>query len=94
MHLNNKLEWSSNTEVLYRKGQSKLFVLRRIRFFNVYTRLLRMFYHSAVASVTFFAAARWGGGIGTCGENQLNKLVRKAISVVGMELDSVEVVAD
>ena len=57
---------------------------------NVYTRLLQMVYQSVVASVTFFAAVCWGGGIRSCGENKLNKLVRKASSVVGMEVDSVE----
>ena len=30
VHLNNKLDWSDNTEALYRKGQSRLFFLRRL----------------------------------------------------------------
>uniref|UniRef100_A0A3Q3W0T8 DM2 domain-containing protein n=1 Tax=Mola mola TaxID=94237 RepID=A0A3Q3W0T8_MOLML len=47
-----------------------------------------MLYHSVVASVIFFAAVCWGGGIGSSGVNKLNKLVKKASSVVGMELDS------
>ena len=55
VHVNNKLDWSSNTEALSRKEQSRLF-LRRLRSFNMDTRLLQMFYHSVVASV-FFAAA-------------------------------------
>ncbi|XP_053508024.1 uncharacterized protein LOC128624412 [Ictalurus furcatus] len=92
VHLNNKLDWTDNTEALYRKGQSRLFFLRRLRSFNVCTRLLRMFYQSVVASVIFFAGVCWGGGIGTCGANKLGKLVKKASSVVGMELDGVEVV--
>ena len=54
VHLNNKLDWSDNTEALYRKGQSRLFFLRRLRSFNVCTRLLWMFYQSVVASATFF----------------------------------------
>ena len=90
VQLNNKLDWSDNTEALYRKGQSKLFFLRMLRSFNVCTRLLRMFYQSVVASVIFFAVVCRGGGIGTCGANKLGKLVRKVSSVVGMEMDSVE----
>ena len=53
-----------------------------------------MFYRSVVASVIFFAVVCWGGGIGTCGANKPGKLVRKASSVVGMELDSVEAVTE
>ena len=31
VHINNKLDWTDNTEALYRKGQSKLFDLSRLR---------------------------------------------------------------
>lgn len=61
VHLNNKLDWSVNTEALYRKVLSRLFFLRRIRSFNVRTRLLQMFYQSVVVSVIFFTAVCWGG---------------------------------
>ena len=67
--LNNKLDWSVNTEALYRKGQSRLFFLRRLRSFNVCTKLLYIFYQSVVASFIFFAAVCWGGGIKSCDAN-------------------------
>ena len=62
-----------------------------------------MFYHhdmtsfvmlSVVASTLFFAGACKGGGIKAGESNRLNKLVRKASSVVGLELDSLEVVVE
>jgi len=64
VHLNNKLDWTDNTEALYRKGQSRLFFLRRLRSFDVCSRLLRMFYQSVVASTLFFAVACWGATLG------------------------------
>ena len=94
VELNNKLDWSNNTEALYRKGQSRLFFLRRLRSFNVCNRMLQMFYQSVVASALFFAVACWGGGIKAGDANRLNKLVKKAGSVVGVKLDSLEVVAE
>ena len=33
--INNKLDWTDNTEALYRKGQSRLFFFRRLRSFDV-----------------------------------------------------------
>ncbi len=30
VHINNKPDWSHNTDALYRKGQSRLFFLRRL----------------------------------------------------------------
>ena len=92
-HLNNNLDWSDNTEALFRKGQSRLFFLRRLRSI-VRTRLLRMFYHSVVASAISFAAVCWGGGIGSGGASKFNKLGRKASSVLGMKLDGVEAVIE
>ena len=70
------------------KGQSRMFFLRRLRSSNVCTRLLRM------GSLIVFTVLCWGGGIRTCGANTLGKLVRKASSVVGVELDSVEAVTE
>ncbi|KAK3568682.1 hypothetical protein QTP86_013210 [Hemibagrus guttatus] len=31
VHLNNKLDWTDNTDAIYKKGQSRLFLLRRLR---------------------------------------------------------------
>ena len=90
----NKLDWSDNAEALYCKGQSRLFFLRRLRSFNVCTRLLRLFYQSVVASVIFSATVCWEGGIGSSGAIKLNKLVREASSVVGKKLDSVEALTE
>ncbi|XP_040904789.1 uncharacterized protein LOC121188913, partial [Toxotes jaculatrix] len=35
VHLNNKLDWTDNTNALYKKGQSRLYLLRRLRSFGV-----------------------------------------------------------
>ena len=92
--INNKRDWMDNNEAIYRKNLSRLFIPRRLRSFDVCGRLLKMFYQSVVASTLFFAGACWGGGIKAGESNRLNKLVRKASSVVGLELDSLEVVVE
>lgn len=61
VHLDNKLEWSANTDALYQKGQSRLFFLWKLRSFDVCGEMLLMFYWSEVASVLFYAA---GGLLG------------------------------
>ncbi|KAK5866698.1 hypothetical protein PBY51_020867 [Eleginops maclovinus] len=94
VQLNNKLDWSDNTDALFRKAQSKLFFLKGLRSFNVCTRLLQTFYQSVVASVLFFAGLCWGGNTNKKDAERLNKLVRKANSVVGVKLDNLEEVAE
>lgn len=94
VHLNNKLDWSHNTDALYRKGQSRLYLLRRLRSFGVQGALLRTFYDSVVASVIFYSTVCWSSSLSTAERKRLDKLIRKASSVLGCSLDPVQVVGD
>ncbi|KAI3366550.1 hypothetical protein L3Q82_000682 [Scortum barcoo] len=47
-----------------------------------------MFYQSVVASVLFYTVVCWGGSISKKDTSRLDKLIRRAGSVVGMKLDS------
>ncbi|XP_066512309.1 NLR family CARD domain-containing protein 3-like [Hoplias malabaricus] len=89
LHLDNKLDWSANTEALYKKGQSRLCFLRRLGSFNVCSKLLKMFYQTVVASVLFYAVVCWGGSIKKRDAGRLDRLVKKAGSVVGAELECI-----
>jgi len=40
VHIDNKMDWTKNTEVLSKKGQSHLYFLQRLRFFNVCKTML------------------------------------------------------
>ena len=61
-HLNDKLDWTTNTDVLYKRGQSRFHLLKKLRSFGVCRTLLRTFYNSVVASAIFYAVVCWGGG--------------------------------
>ncbi|KAI3365322.1 hypothetical protein L3Q82_010412 [Scortum barcoo] len=54
IHLNDSLDWTHNTDALIKKGNSRLFLLRRLRSFGVQGPLLRTFYDSVVASAIFY----------------------------------------
>ncbi|KAI3352485.1 hypothetical protein L3Q82_005441 [Scortum barcoo] len=45
----------------YRKGQSRLYFLRRLASFNICKKLLQIFYQSVVASTLLYAVVCWGG---------------------------------
>ncbi|KAI4903274.1 hypothetical protein NFI96_004888, partial [Prochilodus magdalenae] len=64
LHLDDRLDWSANTDILYRKGQSRL------------------------------SLVCWGGSVKKRDKMRLDKLVRRAGSVAGLELDSVVTVAE
>ncbi|TWW62235.1 hypothetical protein D4764_04G0008820 [Takifugu flavidus] len=94
VHLNNKLDWTHNTDALYKKGQSHLHLLRRLRSFGVCRSLFRTFYDSVVASVIFYGGVCWSCGNSERDRKRLNKLVRRAGSVLDCSLDSIEEVGD
>ncbi|KAI4893743.1 hypothetical protein NFI96_008597 [Prochilodus magdalenae] len=55
---------------------------------------LDMFYQSVVASVLFYAVVCWGGSISKRDAGRLDRLVRKAGSVLGLELESLTPLAE
>ncbi|KAI3369406.1 hypothetical protein L3Q82_007480 [Scortum barcoo] len=94
VHLNDSLDWSDNTNVLVKKGNSRLFLLRRLRSFGVQGPLLRTFYDSVVASAIFYGIVCWASSITDRDRRRMDRLVRRASSVLGCPLDSVEVVGN
>jgi len=92
--LDNKLEWSANIETVYRRGQSRLFFLRRLRYFNVCSDMICMFYHTVIESPLFYAVVCWGSCTTDKKCRRLDKLVKKASSVVGRRLDPLSAVVE
>ena len=90
VQLDNKLDWTGNTDLLYKKGQSRLYFLRRLSSFGVCRTLLNMFYQSVVASTVLYAVVCWGGNIKEGDSRRLNRLIKKAGSVLGTTLNTVE----
>ena len=94
VYTDNKLDVIKNTEVLYKKGQSRLYFLRRLCSFNICRTMLRMFYESVVASAILFAVVCWGSRLRVADANRRNKLIKKGSDVVGVELDTLSAVSD
>ncbi|KAK3570529.1 hypothetical protein QTP86_022076, partial [Hemibagrus guttatus] len=62
IHIDNKLEWTKNTDALYKKGQSRLYFRNKLRSLNVCRTMLQVFCHLVVASIIFYAVVCWGNG--------------------------------
>ena len=73
---------------------SRLYFLRKLRSFNVCSKMLEIFYQSVVASVLFFAVVCWGSSIGASDANRLNKFIKTASSVIGCKQDTLEAVVE
>ena len=76
----------SNTDAMDKNGQSRLYLLKRLRSFRVRSALLRTFYHTMMASAVFCIAG-WGGSRTDRDRKRLNKLLQRAGCVLGCSLN-------
>ena len=43
VHLDNRLDWRRNTDAIYKKGRSRLYLLRKCRSFSVCSKMIHIF---------------------------------------------------
>ena len=59
--INSKLDWSQNALALLKKGNQRLYFMKRLKSFNVCPKLLELFYRSTVElAVTFNSLCHFG----------------------------------
>ena len=69
--------------MLVKKGNQKMFFLRKLRSFNVSAGILRRFYQAAVESVVSYNCLCFHGNLRVMDINRLEKLTKTAASIVG-----------
>ena len=90
--IDNKLTWAQHIDKVYKKAQSRLFFLRKLKSFNVCNKMLLMFYETVICSIFSFALVCWGGNATLRDKNKLNKIIKKAESCVGSKLDGIDII--
>lgn len=93
LFLKDRLDWSTNTDAVY-KGMSRLYLFRKLRSLSVYSKMLEIFYQYVVASVISFAVVCCGGSISSRDASRINRVIRKAGSIIGQRLDTFDSVRD
>ena len=62
--IDNKLSFSDNSDLISKKPQQCLYLLRKLRSFGVSRQLLQTVYKSLVQSVLTFNSVVWYGNLG------------------------------
>ncbi len=81
--LDNKLSFSPNTEVLCKRGQQRLYCLRKLRSFNVGKTLMCMFYRSYIESLLSFSLLCWFNYLNVKNKNCLERIVNQGSKITG-----------
>ena len=79
-----KLTFDANTQAIYKKCQSRLYCLQKLRSIGVNGKILENFYKCFIESVLMFGVTCWYGGLSVKNKNVLDRVVRVCGKVVGV----------
>lgn len=88
--IDDKLCFDSNTSSLCKKGQQRLYCLRKLAKFNVDKSLMSLFYRSFIESVVTFSLICWYGSISVKQKNSLSRLIKVSSSITGFRQKGLE----
>ena len=80
--LNNDHSWSSNTDYIISKLNSRLYCLRKLRKFNVNICILKLFYQLVIKCVFKYCCVCWGGNITKRDINRITGIINKSGSII------------
>jgi len=92
VYLDSRLDWNCNIRAVYKKEHNRLYFLRKLRVFTYCTKMLHIFYKSVVESAICCAAISWGSNVRASDSEKLNKLIKKAGSVLGTALELLKLI--
>ena len=78
-----KLTFSENTDYIARKAQQRLYLLRKLKSFNVSQNVLQMVYRSLIESILTFNIVLWYGNLSVKQRSKLSRIVSMAEKVIG-----------
>ena len=79
--IDKELSWKDHANTVYKKLNSRIYFLRKLKYFNVDNTLLELFYKSIIESVISFSLVCWGGNIRTNNKQKLDSVIRKACKI-------------
>ena len=79
-----KLKFDANTDSVVKRGQQRIYLMRKLNSFNVCERILRNFYLSFIESLITFSFICWYNGLTLKDKNSLNGIVKVCSKIIGV----------
>ena len=81
--IDENMTFAEHTDMVFKKAQQRLYLLRKLRSFNISADILETVYRSLIESILTFNITSWFGHVGVKGKSKLNRAVNTASKVVG-----------
>ena len=79
-----KLKWDDNTKEIVKKGQQRLYLLRKLNYFPDDQNILTLFFTNPLLSVLSFSFICWFHSLGVKNRNSLQRIVRIASKITAV----------
>ena len=89
--IDNKQNFSSNTQAIHKKCQSRIYCLQKLRSLKINNRILQTFYISFIESILTFSFICWYGGLCVSSKNVLERVVNVCGKIVGVRQEGLTV---
>ena len=86
--IDNKRSFTSNTNFVHKKCQSRIYCLQKLRNIQVSPKILQSFYRCFIESILALSSVCWYGSLSVKNKNVLNKIVNVCCKVVGIRQKS------
>jgi len=83
--IDHKLSWEQCADAVFKKGQQRLYFLRKLNYFNVDNKFLTMFYKSFIESILSYCIVCWYGYSKITHRNKLGKIVKTCRKIIGKQ---------
>ena len=81
--VDNKLDWSANAMALLKRGNQRLYFLKKLKAFGVCPKLLELFYKATTESVATFNILGHFGSLKEHDKARLSRITKTASRLVG-----------
>ena len=81
--LDNCLSFSQHADTIFKKSQQRLYLLRKLRTFNVSTHVLTLVYQSLIESLLTFNISSWYSLLSSKHKTKLSRTVNQASKIIG-----------
>ena len=90
VHICEDLTWTHHTDAITKTARQRLFFLRRLRRFNMDSRILCNFYRCTIESILTDCITAWYGSCSALNRKKLQRVVKAAHHITRTELPSME----
>ncbi|XDV35077.1 hypothetical protein PO909_005118, partial [Leuciscus waleckii] len=90
-HVDDKLSFTENTDCICKKAGQRMFLIRKLKEFDVSQNILEKVYVSLIESILVFNISVWFGHLTLINKNKLGRIVKTAGKVIGRQQKSLDV---